>query len=148
MGIDVAQSPQRYLASFICHHHGIYTYIASWLLTWNFSLETVKASKNELRCSIYRYTADQWAQEGVSFWITRWIQWAVHWDHAFAEWGSWQTASFPGAFGRACCVMIAPRPKALDTTCGMFALKVGLLGSVATLLYELFAGFSDLEAQL
>lgn len=30
----------------------------------------------------------------------------------------------------------------------MFARKVGLLGSVATLLYELFAGFSDLEAQL
>jgi hypothetical protein len=64
MGIDIAQSPQRSLASFICLHHGIYTYIAPWLLTWNFSLETVKTSKNALRCSIYRYTADQWAQEG------------------------------------------------------------------------------------
>jgi hypothetical protein len=30
----------------------------------DFSLETVKTSKNALLCSIYRYTADQWAQEG------------------------------------------------------------------------------------
>jgi hypothetical protein len=43
---------------------------------------------------------------------------------------------------------VVSRPMALDTTCGMFALKVGPLGSIATLLYELFAGFSDLEAQL
>jgi hypothetical protein len=27
MGIDVRQSPQRSLASFICHNHGIYTNI-------------------------------------------------------------------------------------------------------------------------
>ena len=105
IGIDVAQSPQRSPASFICHHHGIYTYIASWLLTWKSSLETVKTSKDALRCSIYRYTADQWAQEGVSFWITLWIQWAVHLDHAFAEWHSWQTASRLGAFRRACWFM-------------------------------------------
>jgi hypothetical protein len=26
-GIDVGQSPQRSLASFICYHHGIYTNI-------------------------------------------------------------------------------------------------------------------------
>jgi hypothetical protein len=50
----------------------------------------------------------------------------VHWD---------VYAAFPLQLGL----------KALDTTCGMFALKVGPLGSIATLLYELFAGFSDLE---
>ena len=66
MGIDIAQSPQRSLASFICLHHGIYTYIVSWLLTWKFSLETVKTSKNALRCSIYRYTADQWVARRMS----------------------------------------------------------------------------------
>ena len=80
-------------------------------------------------------------KKDVSFWFTLRIQWAVHWDHAFAEWGSWQTVSFPGALRRACWVMVASRLKALDTTCGMFALKVGRLGSIATLLYELFAGF-------
>ena len=64
MGIDVAQSPQRCLASFIFLHHGIYTYIVSWLLTWKFSLETAKTSKNALRCSIYRYAADQWVARG------------------------------------------------------------------------------------
>jgi hypothetical protein len=36
------------------------SYIVSGLLAWKFSPETVKTSKNALRCSIYRYTADQW----------------------------------------------------------------------------------------
>jgi hypothetical protein len=66
MGIDIAQSPQRSLASFICLHHWIYTYIVSWLLTWKFSPETVIMSKNALRCSVYRYTADQWVARRMS----------------------------------------------------------------------------------
>jgi hypothetical protein len=39
------------------------------------------------------------------------------------------------------CTVTESKEKALDTTCGMFAPKLGLLGSIATLLYELFASF-------
>lgn len=98
MGIDIAQSPQRSLGSFICLHHGIYTYIVSGLLTWKFSLETVKTSKNALLCSIYRYTADQWAQEGCLILYHSLHSVGRALGHAFAEWGSWQTANRLGAF--------------------------------------------------
>lgn len=140
MGVGVGQSPRCSLASFICHHHGIYTNVASWLLTLNFSLEIVYTLKNGLWCSMYRYMVDEWATRRMSH--SGSLQWAVQWNHKLelCIHGMAQLANyeFPrsilgGMSGHGCFM---PDGFGYDMW-HTFPLKAGVLGSIAALLYEL-----------